>query len=515
MRSRYSLINITAGLTNQLIITMLSFLSRTIFIQTLGVEYLGINGLFTNLLAMLTLAEAGLGASIMYSLYKPVADNDYMKIRILMKFYRQAYMVIAAIVFVLGLLLFPFLDFFVKGANIEDVELIYFIFLLNTVAPYFYIHKNSFLNVAQRGYIVTAVYTVSSIVTAVMKIAILSYTQNYLLYLIIDSVITIANSIILAVMVNRMYPYLREKVEGKLDEITKGQITTNVKAIVIQNIGNYLLFGTEHLLISSFVSLVAVGIYSNYKMVIDIARTFINQVFSNVYHSVGNLVANESMVKIIAIYKCYRLVNFWLYSSLTIVLAFTLEPFIRIWLGSDFLFYQEALLVILLLTFYERGMRNSISAIKTTAGLFREDQYAPLLQAGISLIFALVLVQFLGITGIFLGHFLSALFVPFWYTPYVVYKKLFKLPVRQYFTSYLSLMLIGLVAYLLTKIILMQFSPVSFSTFLIYLFVSLVLPNLLYIIVFYRTDEFQYILKMVLTILRRLQAKRRDRMLSS
>ena len=115
----------------------------------------------------------------------------------------------------------PFLDFFIKDSNVENIHLIYLIFLLNTVAPYFYVHKNSFLNVCQKGYIVTGIYSVSSILSVLIKIGILHYTQNYILYLIIDSVITITNSIILAIIVNKMYPYLKNKVKDKLDSETK------------------------------------------------------------------------------------------------------------------------------------------------------------------------------------------------------------------------------------------------------------------------------------------------------
>lgn len=114
MRTKNSIINISVGISNQLIITFLSFFSRTVFIHTLGVDYLGINGLFTNILAMLSLAEAGIGSSIIYNLYKPVADNDKEKIIMLMNLYKKAYLAIALIVFLLGLFIMPFLSFLSK-----------------------------------------------------------------------------------------------------------------------------------------------------------------------------------------------------------------------------------------------------------------------------------------------------------------------------------------------------------------------------------------------------------------
>lgn len=503
MRVNNSLINIGAGLANQMIITLLSFVSRTVFISVLGIEYLGINGLFTNILSMLTLAEAGLGASIMYSLYKPVAENNYHKISVLMKFYRNTYMVIASVILVLGLSVIPFLDFLIKDSSVENVHLIYLIFLLNTVSPYFYIHKNSFLNVCQKGYIVTGIYSISSILSVLIKIGILHYTKNYILYLIIDSAITIANSIILAIIVNKMYPYLKNKVKGKLDDETKKDITKNVKAIVIQNIGNYFVFGTDNIIISSFVSVAAVGLYSNYNMLIEICRTFINQVFNNIYHSVGNLVAKESVDKVYSVYNTYRLVNFWLYSFFTIFLTIILEDFIVHWIGPEYLM-EESLLLILMVLFFERGMRNSITTVKTTSGIFHEDRFAPLSQAIINLIFSILLVQKMGIAGVFIGTLVSALAVPFWTTPYLVYKKVFKKPVRHYFIQYTFFTLIGLGTYLLTNFICSFIPAENLINLVLRALICLTIPNLVYFGIFYKTDEFKYLIGIVRNIMEKL-----------
>ena len=502
MRVKSSILNITAGLANQFIITALSFISRTVFISTLGIEYLGVNGLFTNILAMLTLAEAGLGVSIMYSLYKPVAENDHYRINILIKFYRNTYIVIAAIVLLLGLSIMPFLDFFIKDAKVENIHLIYLIFLLNTVAPYFYVHKSSFLNVSQKGYIVTGIYSISSIISICIKIGILHYTQNYVLYLIIDSVITILNSIILALIVNRMYPFLRDKVIGRLDSETKGSITKNVKAIVLQNLGNYFIFGTDNIIISSFVSIAAVGLYSNYNMLIEICRTFINQVFNNIYHSVGNLVASESKEKIYSIYKVYRLVNFWLYFFFTIFLAIMLEPFITVWLGSDFLF-DDALIYILMFIFFERGMRNSITTVKTTAGIFHEDRFAPIVQAIINLGISIILVKNIGITGVFIGTLISQIFVPFWTTPYLVYKKVFKMNVASYYSQYLLYLLILVTTYFLTSVLSSFISIESYISLIALGIICVIVPNVVFVLIFRNTDEFQYVMNILKSVFRR------------
>ncbi|MDQ0114823.1 lipopolysaccharide biosynthesis protein [Paenibacillus harenae] len=492
MRTKSSIINIAAGLGNQIIITVLSFISRTVFINSLGIEYLGVNALFINILGMLSLAEAGIGSSIVYSLYKPVAENDQEKINKLMRLYKRAYLVIALVVTLLGLSLLPFLDTIVKDSDIPNLALIYVIFLVNTVVPYLFTYKSSFLNVSQKGYIVTLVFTVSSILSTSLKIGILYYTEDYILFLIADCLITICTSIYLVTIVNRKYPFLKHKVIGKLDDETKGGIIKNVKAIVIQNVGGYLVLGTENILISSFVSIVAVGLYSNYKMLIDIGRTFINQVFNNLYHSIGNLVSVESKEKIYSIYKVMLLFSFWLYSLLTILLYVLIEPFIKLWIGPEYLM-TGGVLIVLMLLFYERGMRNSISTVKTTAGIFHEDRYAPLVQAAVSLGISIVLVHQIGITGIFLGSLISAIVVPFWVTPYLVYKKVFQKPLFDHFRQIALYTLVGFGTLYLTHYLCGFLPAANFAQLIGKGVIALLVVNLVYVIVFHRTAEFVYL----------------------
>lgn len=503
MRIKSSLLNISAGLGNQIIITALSFISRTVFIHSLGVEYLGINGLFTSILSMLTLAEAGIGSSIIYNLYKPVADNDRPKILALMQLYKKAYQIIAGIVLLLGLGLMPFLHLFIKETNIENISFIYVLFLVNTAAPYLFVYKNSFLNVNQKNYIVTIVFSISAIISTCMKIAILYFTENYILYLIVESILSIITSIIVAYIVDKMYPFLKEKIKSKLDYETKASFIKNMKAIVLQNVGNYFIFGVDSILISSFISIAAVGLYSNYKMLIDICRTFLNQVFSNMYHSLGNLVAKESAEAIYRIFKVTYLLNFWLYSLLSIMLYLLVEPFIDIWIGSEYKMTNIVLLV-LVIAFYERGMRNSLSAVKTTAGIFHEDRFSPLFQAVINLGISLVFVKFWGIAGIFAGSVLSALAIPFWYTPMLVYKKVFNQPIRRYYSSYVYYTCIGVISCLIASRAIIIVPSNTIIGLVIQSFICFVLVNIIYIVFFHRTAEFKYLYGVVLALLHKL-----------
>ncbi|MCY9664534.1 hypothetical protein M5X11_06145 [Paenibacillus alginolyticus] len=506
MRVKSSLVNISVGIGNQLIITALSFFSRTVFIHTLGIDYLGINGLFTNILAMLSLAEAGIGSSIIYSLYKPVAENDVDKISVLMKLYKKTYMIIALIILLLGLAVVPFLDDFVKDANVHNIYGIYLLFLINTVIPYLFSYRTNLLNVYQKGYIVTGIFSISAILSTSLKIGILYTTKNYIFYLVIDCAITIINSTLVFFIVGKMYPFLKNKVITRLDEGTKRSIIKNVKAIILQNVGTYLIFGTQNIIISYYVSVAAVGLYSNYFMLIEICRTFINQIFNNIYHSIGNLVAKESKEKIYSVYKVTMLLNFWLYSLFAIVLFVIIEPFIKIWIGSEFLM-NKLVLIVLALTFYERGMRNSISTVKTTAGIFHEDRYIPLCQAVVNLACSIILVQYIGIAGVFIGTLISAILVPFWTTPYFVYKKVFHIPVIHYFLRYGYYAAIGVGTCILTSYLSNLITAHTLISLGVKALICLITPNLIYIFIFHRSEEFKYLFGIMSSIVFKFQHK--------
>lgn len=506
MRSKYTLLNVTAGVGSQILITSLSFLSRTVFIYTLGVEYLGINGLFTSLLLMLSIAEAGIGSAIMYSLYKPVADQDEDKMLVLMKLYRKIYRVIAAVVLVLGLLLMPALPFLTKGVEVEHLHGIFLLFLLNTSLPYLFQHKSSFLHVCQKGYIVTAVYTIATLLSTVMKVGVLYWTKNYLLFLTVEFVINMISAMVLASIVDRMYPILKSNVQGHLDRETKQNIVKNVKAIVLQRIGNYVVTGADNLIISTFISVAAVGIYSNYVMLIEICRNLINQVFNNMYHSIGNLIAKESREKIFSVFKATLLVNFWLYSLLSIGLLLLLEPFIRLWIGNDYIL-PSSMLGLLVALFYERGMRNSITTVKTTSGIFHEDRYVPLCQAVLNIVLSLLLVQVYGMSGIFVGTLISTLLTLFWVTPWLVYRKVFKQGIFHYVKSYVGYTMLAFVTYMLLHYTLRYIPETGFGWLALKGGLIFIAINAIYTAVFFRTSEFQYLLSLAHVLTSKIRVK--------
>ncbi|MCR2802516.1 lipopolysaccharide biosynthesis protein [Paenibacillus soyae] len=506
MRVKHSMINVATGIGSQLIITLLSFISRTVFIAILGVEYLGINGLFTNILGMLALAEAGIGTSIIYALYKPVAEGDHEKVKSLMRLYRNSFRIIAVVVLVLGLSLTPFLSWITGQTNVDNVTTIYLIFVVNSAVSYLFTYKISMLNVNQKTYINTITFSISSIISTCLKIGILYLTENFILYLLIEVFVTIATSLFLAAKVDRMYPFLKAKNVQKLDVETKSTIVRNIKAAILQHIGNYIVFGTDNIIIASFVSVIAVGIYSNYYMFINICRTFINQVFDNVLHSLGNLIAKESKDRVYEVFRTTMLFNFWIYALLGTVLYTILDHLILVWLGAEFLL-SKAVLIIVLINFYVTGMRRSINMVKSTSGIFHEDRFAPIVEAAINLVISIALVKQFGIAGVFFGTLISTLSVPFWVSPYLVFKKVFKLPLLRYFKTYTLYACIGFAVVMLTDMICGILPESGLLPLLGKTTISLLVPNLILVTLFYRTPEYQYLYRIGLALLAKMMGK--------
>jgi O-antigen/teichoic acid export membrane protein len=227
--------NIRYGYINTLVSLFLKFLTRTVFIYTIGVTYLGVNGLFTNILSVLSLADLGISTALNFSLYKPVAQKDIQKIKALMQIFKKAYSIIAIVIAILGLSLLPFLSIFIKnpiGITPSELVLYYLLFLFNTVSTYFVSYKYSLANADQRNYIETNFQTATILVTSLVQVAVLLIFKSFLFYLLSATVIELFHKILVNIYLNKRYPYLAEQVEGNLTKEELTPIKRNIKALV-------------------------------------------------------------------------------------------------------------------------------------------------------------------------------------------------------------------------------------------------------------------------------------------
>lgn len=498
MRTQSSLKNMYIGILTQIIITLLGFISRKVFIDGLGTEYLGINGLLTNVLSMLSLVEGGIGTSIVYNLYKPLANNDTKKVTALVQLYKKLYGILAILVAILSFMLYPFLGSLMNGGTSgKYITVVYFIFVIKNIISYLNAHKWSLINADQKGYILARINLIFNIVTTICRIAIIYLTKSYILYLLVELIIIIIQNIYNGNIVNTRYPYIKTKEKYKVDNEVKENMITNVKALFLHKVGSYCVFGTDNILISAFISVKTVGIYSNYTMIIGQLSALIGPILNSINASVGNLVATEGEDKNYSVFKIVYLLNFWLYSISAIFLYNLLNPFIDWWIGEGLLL-DNFTLIIVLVNFYISGLRTSVGIFKEKAGIFTEDKYIPLLESVINLGASLILVKYIGLAGIFLGTTISSIAFPVWNQSRLVYKKLFKRPLREYFERYfLYAGVTILLAIMVTNICNIFVSGYSFLSLVIRGIICVTIPNIILVLIFHKTEEFKYLYNII------------------
>ena len=269
MRTRYTLINMVVNVGGQLMNQVLLFISRMVFIHYLSAAYLGVNGLFTDVLGILNLAELGVGTAMIYSLYEPAAKNDEHRLAQLMNLYRLLYRIVAVVVLLVGLALMPFLGFFIKDSSgIEHLRLIYLMYVANSVCSYLLSYKNSIYLAYQKAYVRNLWAQLCDAVKTLFQIVLIVLTGNFILYLAVQFVMQFIPNIIVSVKVDKEFPYLKECRELPEKEKFHG-ILRNVGAMSFHKLGTVIVRNTDSLLMSSFVGLLSVGIYSNYKLVLS------------------------------------------------------------------------------------------------------------------------------------------------------------------------------------------------------------------------------------------------------
>lgn len=307
MRKKNSIINMIVGLVGQLLNMLLSFGGRMVFVHYLSQEYLGVNGLFGDVLGMLNLAELGIGSAMIFSMYRPAAQNDEKQLARLMNLYRTLYRIVALAVLGIGLALMPFLPRLMKGGEgVENLQLIYLLYLLQAVTSYLLSYKNAIYQAYQKAYIRKAIDQVVSIIRVIVQIVVLVTTRNFILYLIIQLFMPMLTSVIIWARADREFPYLKQYKELPEPQERKA-IFKNVGALSLHKLATVIVRSTDNLIMSAFDGLATVGIYSNYKLVLMNVNNLLGHVTGAFTASIGNLNALEGRKRV---YEIFRILDF-------------------------------------------------------------------------------------------------------------------------------------------------------------------------------------------------------------
>ena len=490
-RTEYSVMNTTVAFAAQATAILMGFFTRVVFTRMLSEGYVGINGLFTDILNILSLSELGVGTAITYALYGPIARNDIKKQQILMRMFRTFYRITAGVVLIAGLCLIPFLDILMKDRpDVDHLLIIYLLYLLNSFVSYLLIYKKILVDAHQMNYITVMYHNGFLVLQDICQIIVLLLTRNFILFLIVAVVCTMSGNICMSRKADRLFPYLKEPCKERLLQEERRDIFKNVKAMLMHKIGNVVVNNTDNLLISSFVGVVTAGIYSNYYLIIGSVRQVLDQAMLGVAASVGNLGVTEEKEKVGQIFDRLFFVGYWLFGFAGVCLLELLNPFVELAFGERYLFRKEIVLI-LCINFCINGMRRAVLIFKESMGLFWYDRYKAVAEAVLNLVISVLLVTKFGVAGVFAGTFCSTVLTSVWVEPYVIYKYRLEKPVTEFFAKYAGYLGVMAVVWGITEYCCRFISGQVFLVLICRLGICLTVPNILLWLIYRRTVEWK------------------------
>ena len=507
-RTHYSILNISTGIIGYIINTILGFICRMIFVRCLASDYLGINGLFTNILTMLSLAELGIGSAIVYALYKPLAENDQDKIASLVDFYGKAYKTIGIVVGIIGLALLPFLNTIIREQpNIkESIASIYLLYLFNTASTYFFSYRSSLLMAAQQNYIVTGLNYIITICQSIIQMIYLLLTGEYYGYLIIQTIGTFIYNFTISKIAVKKFPYIVKKNIKPLEKDERKSLISNIRDLTLYKISGLLVNSTDNIIITYFNGLSVSGITSNYTLFTSTLTSLLNQIFNGINSSIGNhnaLVSNKEKEKM---FNNINLINFWLFGWATVGIIIVASDLVGVCFGSDYVMSNE-IPIVLAINVYMVGMQNAVWTYKNTLGIFHYGRFMQFGTAILNIIFSILLGKILGVFGILFASAVARGLTNTWYDPYCVFKYGFNTNPSKYFRKYLKYLIIILIDILMCYIVCSFINSSYFINLILKIIICSLITNIFFILCFKSSTEYKYIKQVLLNIFYKLIKK--------
>lgn len=436
-RTVNSVKNMFSGLIFRIGTLFLNFLSRYIFIYFLGDSCLGLNGLFTTILSLFSLAELGIGEAITFYLYKPIAEQDHEKLRQLISFYKLCYRIIGLAILVIGIALIPFLD---KLVNLEQAigynyYLIYILYLANTVITYlFFSYPQTVLIANQEQYLVNRNSTLFVVLIFIGDIISLSITNNYIVYLSVRLILQVVQNMRLYLKARKKYSYIYLPPQNKIDRLSIKGMFKDVYHVFIVKLSSKLIDSTDNIFISVFLGTVKVGYNSNYLLFSNAALSIVNTIIYSFSAGVGDLIATESKERRLETFKKVDCINFCISFFCSVCLFSFLNPFITMLWGEKFVFSIPTV-ALFCFNFYMVTSLNTIFMFRQGMGLFRYYAYNTLFSAILNITLDFLLVKRMGIAGLYLATVISNLVFGVW--PFImnVFNMGFGVSAKQYITT--------------------------------------------------------------------------------
>lgn len=446
-RAAKSLKNVKYALLGQALSLVLSFINRTFFIRTLGAGYLGLNGLFTNLLEVLSLTELGISEAIVFSLYQPLRDSNHDRILALLRLYRRAFRLLALLVLIMGVVALPFLPYILPAtANAANTSLIWLLYIANSIASYSFAYRRSLLVADQKRYVVSIFASLCHLGRVFLQVFVLLRFHSYMAYLVIQIAFSLLENVLLSWRAGKTFPYLKSKSQvSDLAKYEKVRILQEVKALFSHKLGGVLVIASDNILISKLLGLAQVGIYSNYLMIIKVLNMFFYLAFQSLVAGIGGLLAGQAREdRSLTGLEVFNKMNFFTslsYGLVGLAIANSLNIFMELWLGTEYCL-SAWLTVLLAFNFYLLGMRQPVRVFRNAYGIYRQDRHKPALEFIVNLVTSYILGKVWGLSGILLGTTIGQVSICLWWEPLVLFQAGFRSDVKSYYRKFLHYLVV-------------------------------------------------------------------------
>lgn len=479
---------IGAGVINNILTVLLPFVTRTVIIYTLGIQYAGLSSLFSSVISILNISELGIGSAISYSMYRPLQEGDDAKVCALLAFYCKCYRIIGVLTLLVGLVFLPFLDKLVAGDYPPNINLyiLYLVYLFNNVLGYFlFAYKKVILSANQRYDVEVNISSICTIMQNILQIFLLLLVRNYYMYVIVIPFITLVGNIISSCIAGKMFPQFF--CYGKIEWEQLRDILRNVGGIVCTKVSSTVFLSVDNIIVSAFLGLTVLAVYGNYYYVISCLLGIFAVIHNSIRPVVGNCLITDSREKLYENFTTYQFLYMWFAAWATTCLICMYQNFEYLWGGSDNILPIKVVLL-LVVSFYIGKMGALQEVYLEAAGIYWERKYIPLIAAALNLTLNIILVQRIGLYGVIFSTLISHVFITTPCNAYMAKKYCFYdlLSLPRYFSECMSQLLVCLLCCITTYKVCSVLGETSIWNLVCRGGICLVLPNLIYLICFIR-----------------------------
>lgn len=490
-RTAKSIKNILGGLCFRIVGTVFPFVIKTIIVWTLGTEYLGLNNLFSSILAVLSLSELGVGSALVYSMYKPIAEDDTDQVCALLQTYKQFYRIIGIVILVAGIIIMPFLTLFISGSYPQEISIyvLYSIYLFDTVLSYItFAYKGALLEASQSNGIENILHSITNMIMYSLQLIALIVTKNYYLYLVMMPVCTMLLNVLRSKTVDRRFP--QYQASGNVEKSYIRNILKKVRALVGHKVGTTVITSLDTIVISSFLGLQVVAIYGNYHMILSSLIGLITIFYTATLASVGNSLIVDTREKVYKNFEFLNFINSWIVGWCTICLCCLYQPFMKLWMGEELMFPFH-MVVLLAMYFYSMLIRRIGLTYKDAAGKWEEDFWKPYVGVIVNLSANILLVHVIGIEGVVISTIIVMIGIYLPWETHVLGKSVFNRSMNTYAKKILKNLITTVFTGGVTYMICSLMPEKGYVTLFFRVLICVVVPNMIFVVFYFRSEEFK------------------------